>query len=105
MGIHAVECNRFGGGLFILGNFVGDAEDSSVRERSDQSPADRAEPVDPLMRPIIIPQRGGEWPHRVHAGTGIGSERGRQHGNRKTELDRYRIRVSLVPRICHRTEY
>lgn len=57
------------------------------------------------MRPFIIPQRGREWSHRVHAGTGVGSERGRQHSHRKTELDRYRIRVSLVSRVCHGAEY
>lgn len=105
VGIHAVESGRLGGGLFILENFFGNAEESPVRERGDQGSADRSEPVDPLMRPLIVPQRGREWPHRVHAGAGVRTDRRRQHGHREAELDRYRICVSLVPRICHGTEY
>jgi hypothetical protein len=52
--VYAIKCDRFWCGLFFF-DLVGNTENNSVHERGNQGAADRAEPIDPVMRPLIVP--------------------------------------------------
>jgi len=99
--LHAIKSHCFGY-RFLLDFFIRRAENSFVRERGDQGTADRTEPVDPMMRPLIVPQCRCERSCRVHAATGIRAERDSEYGHCETEFDRHGIRVLLVSDIPDR---
>jgi len=96
--IHAVKRDSFGGGLLFL-FLVGNTEYSFIHERRDQSAADRAKPIDPMVPPLAVPQCRRERSRGIHAATGVRPDRVCQQGHRKTKLDWHRVRILLVSRI------
>lgn len=97
MTLDAVERDGLRHGLLL--DLLRHTEDGSVHEGGEQGATDWAEPVDPVTRPLIVPQRRCQRPRRVHAAAGVGPDRGRQHRHRQPELDRHRVRILLVPRV------